>query len=175
MLREPRRTMAVDHILCKVSLSYMARTQCTDRVVGSILASWRYDISGISPEMRKDYEQHFAECPHCSSRQKFHRSLDVTLAVLTSLAVFFFLFALAVLKHIKPLEHVAFNVFGLDTFDTYHMLVSAGIAGLCFSVIALLLVLTTTPASSYLGGIAAEHAKLIEDRLPEAIKSFRSR
>jgi hypothetical protein len=153
----------------------MARTKCTDRVVGSILASWRYDISGISPEMRKDYEQHFAECPHCRSRQKFHRSLDVTLAVLTSLAVFFFLFALAVLKHIKPLEHVAFNIFGLDIADTYHMLVSAGVAGLCFSVIALLLVLTTTPASSYLSGIAAEHAKLIEDRLPEAIKSFRSR
>jgi hypothetical protein len=125
--------------------------------------------------MRKDYEQHFAECPHCSSRQKFHRSLDVTLAVLTSLAVFFFLFALAVLKHIKPLEHVAFNIFGLDIADTYHMLVSAGVAGLCFSVIALLLVLTTTPASSYLGGIAAEHARLLEDRLPEAIKSFRSR
>ena len=153
----------------------MARTKCTDRVVGSILASWRYDISGISPEMRKDYEQHFTECPHCRSRQKFHRSLDVTLAVLTSLAVFFFLFALAVLKHIKPLEHVAFNIFGLDIADTYHMLVSAGVAGLCFSVIALLLVLTTTPASSYLSGIAAEHAKLIEDRLPEAIKSFRSR
>jgi hypothetical protein len=154
----------------------MARkTQCTDRVVGSILASWRYDISGISLEMRKDYEQHFVECPHCRSRQKFHRSLDVTLAVLTSLAVFFFLFALAVLKHIKPLEHVAFNIFGLDIADTYHMLVSAGVAGLCFSVIALLLVLTTTPASSYLGGIAAEHARLLEDRLPEAIKSFRSR
>ncbi len=50
--------------------------------------------------MRKDYEQHFVDCPHCSARQKFHRSLDVTLAVLTSLAVFFFLFALAVLKHI---------------------------------------------------------------------------
>ncbi|HMD76401.1 MAG TPA: hypothetical protein VKG86_03395 [Terracidiphilus sp.] len=153
----------------------MVRTQCTDRVVGAILASWRYDISGIYPEMRKDYEQHFAECTHCSARQKFHRSLDVTLAVLTSLAVFFFLFALAVLKHIKPLEHVAFKVFGLDIADTYHMLVSAGIAGLCFSVIALALVLTATPAPSYLGGIAAERAKLIEERLPEAIRSFRWR
>ena len=153
----------------------MARTQCTDRVVGAILASWRYDISGIYPEMRKDYEHHFAECIHCSARQKFHRSLDVTLAVLTSLAVFFFLFALAVLHHIKPLEHVAFNVFGLDIFDVYQMLVSAGIAGLCFSVIALALVLTATPAPSYLGGIAAERAKLIEERLPEAIRSFRWR
>ena len=125
--------------------------------------------------MSKDYEQHLVECTHCRARQSFHRGLDVTLAVLTSLAVFFFLFALAVLKHIKPVEHFAFNVFGLDVADTYHMLVSAGIAGLVFSVIALLLVLTATPAPSYLGGIAAERAKLIEARLPEAIKAFRSR
>ena len=153
----------------------MAATRCTDRVVGAILASWRYDISGIYPEMRKGYEQHFAECPHCRARQKFHRSLDVTLAVLTSLAVFFFLFALAVLKHINPLEHVAFNVFGLDITDTYRMLFSAGIAGLCFSVMALALVLTATPVPSYLGGIAAERARLIEEHLPEAIKSLRLR
>jgi hypothetical protein len=125
--------------------------------------------------MRKDYEQHFIECPHCSARQKFHRNLDLTLTILTSTAIFFFLFALAVLKHIKAVEHVAFNVFGLDVYDTYHMLVSAGIAGLCFSVIALVLVLTTTPVPTYLSGIAAERARLIEERLPEAIKSFRSR
>ena len=125
--------------------------------------------------MRRDYEQHFAECTHCSARQRFHRGLDVALAVLTSLAVFFFLFALAVLRHIKPLEHMAFNVFGLDVADTYHMLVSAGIAGLCFSLIAFLLVLTTTPVPSYLGGIATERAKLLEERLPESIKSLRPR
>jgi hypothetical protein len=148
---------------------------CTDRVVGSILASWRYDISGLSPEMCKDYEQHFVECAYCRSRQKFHRTLDVTLATLTSLAVLFFLFALAVLKHIRPLEHVAFKVLGLDISDMYHMLVSAGIAGLCFSLIAMALVLMTTPAPSYLSGIAAARARLIEERLPAAIRSFRSR
>jgi hypothetical protein len=125
--------------------------------------------------MRKDYEQHFADCPHCSARQKFHRSLDGTLAVLTSLSALFFLFALAVLKHIKPLEHVAFKVLGLDIADTYHMLFSAGIAGLMFSVIALALVLTATPAPSYLGGIASERARLIEQHLPAAIKSLRPR
>jgi len=151
----------------------MASTQCTDRVAGAILASWRYDISGISPEMRKDYEQHFAECPRCSARQRFHRGLDVTLTALTSTAVFFFLFALAVLKHIKPLEHMAFNVFGLDVADTYHML--AGIAGLCFSVVALLLVLTTTPAPTYLGDLAAERVRIIEERLPARIKALRPR
>src|ERR1035438_10440670 len=152
----------------------MAATRCTDRVVGAILASWRYDISGISPEMRKDYEGHFAECPHCRARQKLHRTVDVSLAVLTSTAVLFFLFALAVVYHIKPLEHVAFNIFGLDISDMYHMLISAGIAGLCFSVIAFVLVLTATPVPSYLGGIAAERARLLEERLPESIKSLRS-
>jgi hypothetical protein len=153
----------------------MARTQCSDRVVGAILASWRYDISGISPEMRRDYVNHFDECAHCRSRQKFHRSLDATLAVLTSLAAVFFLFALAVLKHIKPLEHVAFKILGLDVFDMYHMLVSAGIAGLIFSVIALALVLMATPAPAYIGGIAAERAKSLEEHLPESIKSLRIR
>jgi hypothetical protein len=153
----------------------MARTQCSDRVVGAILASWRYDISGISLEMRRDYVNHFAECAHCRSRQKFHRSLDATLAILTSLAAIFFLFALAVLKHIKPLEHVAFKILGLDVFDMYHMLVSAGIAGLIFSVIALALVLMATPAPAYIGGIAAESAKSLEEHLPESIKSLRIR
>jgi hypothetical protein len=151
------------------------RMECTDRVVGAILASWRYDISGISPEMRRDYENHFAECARCSARQRFHRSVDVTLAVLTSLAAVFFLFALAVLKHIGPLETLASRVFALDREDTYHMLISAGVAGLIFSLIALALVLMATPAPAYLGGIAAERAKLIEERLPEALKSLRSR
>jgi hypothetical protein len=160
----------------------MPKPQCNDRVVGAILASWRYDISGISPEMRKDYEQHFVECSRCRARQKFHRSLDVSLVVLTSLSVFFSLFALAVLRHIKPLEHVAINVLGLDIADTYLMLVSAAVAGVCFSVIAFVLVLTATPVPSYLGGIAAERARLLEERFPEAIerlpnaiKSLRSR
>lgn len=153
----------------------MARTKCNDPVVGAILSSWRYDISGISPEMRRDYEHHLEECSSCSARQKFHRSLDVTLVVLTSLSVFFSVFALAVLKHIKPLEHVAFNILGLDISDMYHMLVSAAFAGLCFSVIAFALVLMATPAPTYLGGLAAERAKLIEEHLPAAIRSFRSR
>ncbi|HEX8712046.1 MAG TPA: hypothetical protein VF730_09255 [Terracidiphilus sp.] len=152
-----------------------ANTRCSDRVVGDILASWRFDISGLSPEMRKDYEQHLADCSYCSGRQKFHRTLDGTLAVLTSLSALFFLFALAALKHIRPFEHFAFNIFGLDIYDMYHMLVSAGVAGLCFSLIALALVLTTTPAPSYLGELAAERAKLIEERLPNAIKSLRPR
>ena len=155
----------------------MARpgTECTDRVAGDILASWRYDISGIPDEMRRDYEQHFADCARCRARQKFHRSLDVTLAGLTSVAAVFFLFALAVLRHIKPMEHVAFNVFGLDIEDTYHMLISAGIAGLVFSVILLALVLLATPVPSHLSSLAAARARLLEEHLPRGLKSLRQR
>jgi hypothetical protein len=152
----------------------MAGNTCSDRVVGDILSRWRYDISSLDPEMRKDYETHLHECAHCKARQKFHRSLDVALVVLTSLSVFFFLFALAALKHISPAEHVAFKIFGLDVYDMFHMLVSAGVAGLGFSLIALVLVLMTTPAPQYLSGIASEQAKLLEERLPERLRSLRS-
>src|SRR5258708_1457164 len=134
----------------------MARTRCNDHVVGAILASWRYDISGISPEMRRDYEQHFTDCGHCRARLKFHRSLDVSLAVLTSLAVLFFLFALATLQHIKPLEHVAFNILGLDISDMYHMLLSAGVHRLGCSRLPLALVLPDPPAAADIAVIPAD-------------------
>ena len=51
--------------------------QCTDRVVGDILSSWRYDISGLAPEMRVDYEAHLAECTRCHTRQRIHRAVDI--------------------------------------------------------------------------------------------------
>jgi uncharacterized metal-binding protein len=153
----------------------MARTACTDRVVGAILASWRYDISGVSQEMRRDYAQHLAECPYCAARQKFHRSLDAALVVLSALSMLSFLFALAVLQRVKLLEHVAFNILGLDKISMYQMLVSAAFAGLVFSAIGFVLVLVSTPAPAYLGGLAAERARLIEARLPESIRSLRPR
>jgi len=153
----------------------MARTQCTDRVVGAILGSWRYDISSISPEMRRDYEQHLVECSHCRARQKFHRTLDGTLAVLTCLSMISFLFALAVLQRVKVMEHVAFNILHLEQVSVYQMLVSAAFAGLGFSLIAFVLVLVTTPASAYLGGMAMERARVLEARLPESIRSLRPR
>ena len=44
-------------------------SECVEPIVGKILAGWRYDISGLAPEMRGDYELHFADCEHCRSRQ----------------------------------------------------------------------------------------------------------
>jgi len=59
-------------------------SECVEPIVGKILAGWRYDISGLAPEMREDYEQHFADCEHCRSRQKIHRIIDISLIVLAS-------------------------------------------------------------------------------------------
>ena len=52
-----------------------ARIQCTDRVVGAILASWRYDISGISPEMAVRLEKAFGT----PARDWLMRQLDYEL------------------------------------------------------------------------------------------------
>src|SRR4051812_489555 len=78
------------------------KTQCVDQVVGDILASWRYDISGIFPEMRGDYEAHFAECEHCRRRQRLHRTIDFTLIGLATVSAFVFLTAFAVIRYLKP-------------------------------------------------------------------------
>ena len=125
--------------------------------------------------MRRDYEQHLVECSQCHTRQRFHRTLDASLAVLTALSMLSFLFALAVLQRVRILEHVAFNVLHLEVVSMYQMLVSAAVAGLIFSLIAFLLVMTTTPAPTYLGDVARDRARTLEARLPESIRSLRSR
>ncbi len=111
----------------------MARTRCNDHVVGAILASWRYDISGISPEMRKDYEQHFADCGHCRARLKFHRSLDVTLAVLTSLAVIFFSSPWQFCSTSSP-SSMWLSTCSASTYPNVPHVMSAGYCGGVFSI-----------------------------------------
>ena len=55
----------------------MPTTSCIDPVVGAILSGWRYDISGLSRDMRTDYESHLATCQHCRSKERLHRTIDV--------------------------------------------------------------------------------------------------
>ena len=64
-----------------------------DMLVGNILAGWRYDISGIAPEMRGDYEQHFVECERCRAKRHLHRGIDIALMALASASGFVFLLA----------------------------------------------------------------------------------
>ena len=76
--------------------------QCVDPIVGKILAGWRYDISGLAPEMREDYESHFAACERCRTRQKIHRIIDVGLIALASVSAAVFLLAFGVIRHLGP-------------------------------------------------------------------------
>jgi hypothetical protein len=100
--------------------------QCIDPVVGKILAGWRYDISGLAPEMRGDYEEHLRDCPRCHGRQRLHRTIDVSLIVLASLSAGVFLLAFGVIRHFGPrhafwLEIAALAGFTLSAFGARHV------------------------------------------------------
>jgi hypothetical protein len=68
---------------------------CNDQVVGAILSGWRYDISGISPELRGDYET-----------QRIHRTVDVLLLAVTTLSFAVFLFVALLLHRFEQFAHI---------------------------------------------------------------------
>ena len=80
-------------------------TTCTDHVVGAILSGWRYDISGISPDLRRDYEEHLQECAHCRGKQRLHRTVDVLLLAATTLSFAAFLLAAVVIHRLRSFNH----------------------------------------------------------------------
>jgi len=79
---------------------------CNDPVVGAILSGWRYDISGISPDLRVDYEAHLYNCAHCRKRQRVHRTWDVMLLAITTLSFAAFLLAAMVMHRVEAISHI---------------------------------------------------------------------
>ena len=148
----------------------MQRSACTDSVVGDILSSWRYDISGITPEMRHDYEQHLLECGHCRSRQRLHRTIDVVLISLSTVSIAAFLLALAVIHHMQPLHHWALVDLHLWQMSIVLGLQAAAIAGLLVSLLAWVLVAIATPAPLYLTGVAMARARILQEHIPEELR-----
>jgi hypothetical protein len=145
--------------------------RCTDQVIGDILSSWRFDISGIAPAMRGDYERHLAECAFCHSRQSLHRTIDVTLISLSTVSAAAFVLALAIIHHIDPLQHWAIARFHLlHDIDVVLTMQFAAVAGLFASLLIWLLVALVTPAPTYLRGVAIERAKVLHDRIPENLR-----
>lgn len=143
---------------------------CTDPVIGDILSSWRYDISGISPEMRTDYEEHLASCAGCRSRQRLHRTIDVALITLSTVCIVAFLLALAVIHRVEPLRTAAV-IMHLEHARVVLTLQAAAIVGLLASLAAWILVAIATPAPVYLTGVAMERARILQDRIPEELRS----
>jgi hypothetical protein len=148
----------------------MPMTACTDRVIGDILSSWRYDISGITPEMRRDYEQHLVECSHCRKRQSLHRTIDVVLIGVSSVSIAAFLFGLAVIHHVQPLQHWALVDLHLGSMSIVLSLQAAAIAGLLFSLMVWVLVAVATPAPVYIAEVALAQARVLQDRIPEELR-----
>jgi hypothetical protein len=131
-------------------------SECVDPIVGKILAGWRYDISGITPEMRGDYEAHFAACEFCRSRQRLHRTIDVALIVLASLSALAFVLAYGVIRYFGPR-----NAFLLEL---------AAIAGFVLSTLLWLIVAVATPAPLVVVDAARTGARLVHDKLPESVR-----
>jgi len=131
-------------------------SQCIDPLVGKILAGWRYDISGLAPEMRADYEQHLIDCDHCRSRQRLHRTIDIALIVLASLSAGVFLLAFGVIRHFGPSHALWFEL--------------AALAGFGLSALLWLAVAVATPAPMAVVDVARIGARRVHDRLPAEIR-----
>jgi len=131
-------------------------SRCIDKVVGDILAGWRYDISGIVPEMRLDYEAHFVACEHCQAKRRLHRTIDIVLIVLAAVSALLFLIVFAAVKHFEP--HYAF------------WLEMAALAGFLLSIFVWLIVALVTPAPLVMVDAALPYARRVHDALPPQIR-----
>src|SRR5438105_14433370 len=131
-------------------------SQCIDPVVGKILAGWRYDISSLAPEMRGDYEEHFAACERCSSHQRLHRAIDVGLIVLASVSAGVFLLAFGVIHHFAPRHTLILELVALG--------------GFALSALIWLIVAVATPAPATVVDVARVGARRVHDRLPAEIR-----
>lgn len=129
---------------------------CADPVVGKILAGWRYDISGLAPEMRGDYEEHLAVCERCHSRQRLHRGIDVGLIVLASFSAAVFLLAFGMIHHFEPKHALILELVAL--------------AGFVLSALIWLAVAVATPAPMAVVDAARFGARHVHDRLPQEIR-----
>jgi hypothetical protein len=131
-------------------------SQCVDPVVGKILAGWRYDISGLAPEMCGDYEEHFAACPRCRGRQRLHRGIDLGLIALASVSAGVFLLAFGAIRHFGPR-----HAFWLEL---------TALAGFALSALIWLVVAVATPAPMAVVDAARLGARHVHDRLPQEIR-----
>ena len=133
-------------------------SSCIDQVVGDILSGWRYDISGLSPAMRTDYEHHLVECAHCRRRQTVARTIDVLLIVVSTLSILAFLLAAVVIHRVELITHIfTLHVRLTQTHAVAISLEAVAVAGMVFSTLIWILVAIATPLPGFLGDILQKH------------------
>jgi hypothetical protein len=135
--------------------------KCVDPVVGGILAGWRYDISGIAPEMSGDYLDHLATCDACRARQRFHRTIDIGLMVLSSMAAVFFMVAFGAIYYLSRVYRIP-HAFALELL---------AIGGFCMAIVIDIMVAIATPAPLVVKDAAREGVRRVHEHLPEEIRS----
>lgn len=149
-------------------------TICTDHVVGAILSGWRYDISGIAPDLRGDYEEHLHTCDHCRRRQRIHRTVDLLLLAATTLSFAAFLLAAVVLHRLSALSHIAMHVYLHPEADLVHSHIPASITlsleavailGVFVSLVLGVLVMIATPVPDMVSEMRERVAPSTRDRL----------
>ncbi len=140
-------------------------SKCSDPVIGDILSSWRYDLSGSSPSVRGDFEDHLVECRHCRTRQHLHRTIDVTLIGIATLSILAFLLAIAVIHHLEPLRTWAIALH-MRSINFPLTLQDLAVAGLAVSVVAWLLVAIMTPVPTFLSEVAVTQTREMKNRSP---------
>lgn len=135
---------------------------CVDQVVGDILSGWRYDISGLAPDMRGDYEQHFAGCDHCRARRRLHRIIDFSLIAIALVSAGVFLLAFGAVRHYEPIRH----------FSPRHLLIMevAALGGFALSSLISIIVAVATPAPVVMADAAKLGARRLGERLPPEIR-----
>ncbi len=157
----------MDNFATRITRSGRISVQrCTDPVIGDILAGWRYDISGLSPAMRTDYDHHLSECAQCRHRQHLARTIDVLLISVSSLSILAFLLAAMVLHRIETIAHLG-NTLHAHLYHTpiAISLEATAIAGLAISILLWILVSISTP----IPGLVADAIQRIPPHIRELI------
>jgi hypothetical protein len=137
---------------------------CIDQVVGDILSGWRYDISGLSPAMRTDYEQHLSDCGHCRKRQRIARTIDVLLISISTLSIVAFLLAAVIIHRVELISHIGKVQLHLNqTHAVAISLEAVAVTGLVLSTLLWVLVAIATPLPGFLG-------EIVQQRIPAQVR-----
>lgn len=135
---------------------------CADQVVGDILSGWRYDLSGVTPDVRGAYVEHFEECRHCRARRRLHRTIDFVLLTVFTLSAFAFLLA-TMIVHRGPWAQLQFAEVHMRGLSLALTLQSVAVGGLLLSVLMWVLVAIATPAPGLISH-TVQQRRLAHDR-----------
>jgi hypothetical protein len=118
--------------------------------------------------LRGDYEAHLRACPHCRGKQRIHRTVDLLLLAVTTLACAAFMLAALVLRRLESIRHLSGSLhvhLGTErALALAHVpqsitisLEAVAVSGVIFSLLLWALVAMTTPVPGMLSAMLRDH------------------